>query len=270
MRFELHCHSTCSDGTEPPERVVARAGERGIEVFALTDHDTCAGSAIAGANAGSMRAIRAVEMSCDDDGRTVHVLAFDRGGDWARLDDRLAAVRVARKNRLRTMAARLAQRGIHVDIGTLLADADRRSVGRPDLARAMVASGAASSMKDAFSRHLFDRGPVDVPHSALPLVDAIAVGREAGAVMSLAHPHLYDERSAPMLRRLKDAGLTGVEAFYGGYDARERARWIKVADELGLVCTGGSDWHGPEEAMAQPGVDFPADRSDALLRWLDR
>ncbi|MBA3822193.1 MAG: hypothetical protein H0X17_25130, partial [Deltaproteobacteria bacterium] len=81
-------------------------------------------------------------------------------------------------------------------------------------------------------------------------------------------PHLYDERSAPMLRRYQSEGLTGIEAYYGGYDNRERARWITIADALGLVCTGGSDWHGPEEAMAQPGVDLPADRSDALLRWL--
>ncbi|MBA3463739.1 MAG: phosphatase, partial [Deltaproteobacteria bacterium] len=108
MRFELHCHSTCSDGTEAPERVATRAAERHVEVFALTDHDTCAGTGVAVANA---RSIRAVELSCDDAGRTVHVLAFDRGGDWAALEDRLTAVRVARKNRLRVMAAKLAQRG---------------------------------------------------------------------------------------------------------------------------------------------------------------
>src|SRR5689334_6355914 len=87
MRFELHCHSTCSDGTESPSRVGARAAERGVEVFALTDHDTCDGTAaavVAGA-----RMIRGVEMSCDDNGRTIHVLAYDRGGDWAPLQARL-------------------------------------------------------------------------------------------------------------------------------------------------------------------------------------
>jgi predicted metal-dependent phosphoesterase TrpH len=266
MRWELHCHSTCSDGTEAAERVAARAAERGVAVFALTDHDTCAASGIAVDGA---RSIRAVEMSCDDAGRTVHVLAYDRGGDWAGLEARLEVVRVARKNRLRVMAARLAQRGVKVDIESLMAEADRRSVGRPDLARAMVASGVSSSMKDAFSRHLFDGGPVDVPHSALPIVEALAAGRAAGAAMSLAHPHLYDERGAAMLKRFAPEGLTGVEAFYGQYDARERGRWIQLADELGLVCTGGSDWHGPDEALTAPGVDLPDDRSEALVRWLD-
>ncbi len=265
MRWELHCHSTCSDGTEDATKVAARAAERGVAVFALTDHDTCAATGLAVANA---RSIRAVEMSCDDNGRTVHVLAYDRGGDWASLDARLESVRVARKNRLRVMAARLALRGIKIDIENLMAEADRRSVGRPDLARAMVAAGAASSMKDAFSRHLFDGGPVDVPHSSLPIVEALAAGRAAGAAMSLAHPHLYDERAAPMLKRLQPEGLTGLEAYYGAYDPRERSRWIAIADQLGLVCTGGSDWHGPEEANGPVGVDLPDARSDALMRWL--
>lgn len=277
MRFELHCHSTCSDGTEPPERVAARAAERGVVVLALTDHDSCEGSARAaaaaadaGAAAGGQapRAIRGVELSCDDGGRTVHVLAYDRGGDWAILDERLRAVRTARKNRLRVMGAKLLARGVRIELEPLLAEADRRAVGRPDLARAMVATGAATSVRDAFARHLYDGGPVDVPHRALPLDEALALGRAAGAAMALAHPHLYDAYGVALLRRWRDAGLGGVEAFHGAYDARERARWIALADEIGLTCTGGSDWHGPEEAIAQPGVDLPPDRSSALLRWL--
>lgn len=265
MRFELHCHSTCSDGTEPPDQVAARAAGRNVEVFALTDHDTCAGSAVTIPGA---RVIRGVEMSCDDGGRTIHVLAYDRGGSWTALEARLEAVRTARTNRLRVMAARLKQRGITIDVEAMLAGAGHRSVGRPDLARAMVAAGAVSSMKDAFSRHLYDGGPVDVPHAALPITEALAIGRDAGAAMSLAHPHLYDDRSHQLVRRYKADGLTGIEAFHGMYDTRERSRWIHLADQLELVCTGGSDWHGPEEAQSQPGVDLPPDRSDALLRWL--
>lgn len=265
MRFELHCHSTCSDGSEPPEQVAARAAEREVAVFALTDHDTCAGSDVTVAGA---RVIRAVELSCDDDGRTVHVLAFDRGGPWRTLSARLAAVREARVNRLRVMAARLARRGITIDVEALIADAHRRSIGRPDLARAMVAAGAVSSVKDAFARHLYDGGPVDVPHRGLTLRDAVAVGREAGAAMALAHPHLYGDRSAGYLRRYQAEGLTGIEAFYGAYDPGERGRWIALADRLGVTCTGGSDWHGPEAPNAALGIDLPEDRSAALLAWL--
>ncbi len=265
MRFELHCHSTCSDGTERPDQVATRAATRGVEVFALTDHDTCAGSLVEVTGA---RVLRAVEMSCDHEGRTIHVLAYDRGGAWAGLEARLGAVRTARVNRLRVMAARLEHRGVRIDIEGLLAAAGSRAVGRPDLARAMVAAGAASSMRDAFSRHLYDGGPVDVPHHALPITEALALGREAGAAMSLAHPHLYDELSGHLVKKHQADGLGGIEAFHGAYDSRERKRWVQLADKLGLVCTGGSDWHGPEEAQAQPGVDLPTDRSDALLRWL--
>lgn len=259
MRFELHCHSTCSDGTEPPEQVAARAA--GIAHFALTDHDTCAGSGAAGG-------IRGVEISCDAAGRTIHVLAYDRGGaGWAELETRLGALREARRNRLRVMCARLAQRGIQIDLEPLLARQAGNSVGRPDLARAMVAAGAASSLKDAFARHLYDGGPVDVPHHALALPDALELGRAAGAAMSLAHPHLYDHVSVDLLRRYRDAGLGGVEAFYGGYDPRERARWVELADQLGLVCTGGSDSHAEGDLL---GVELPADRSARLVEWLAR
>ncbi len=266
MRFELHCHSTCSDGSESPERVAGRAAERGVAVFALTDHDTCAGTGIPVAGG---RSIRAVELSCSDDHqRTIHVLAYDRGGAWDHLLAKLDVLREARKHRVKVMATKLEMRGIKLDVEGLLEEANHRSIGRPDLAKRMVAAGHASSLKDAFARHLYDQGPVDVPHKALSLADAIELGRNAGAALSLAHPHLYDERSAAMLRTYKDRGLDGIEAFHGAYDGRERSRWLAVADSLGLTCTGGSDWHGPEEAQAQVGVDLPDDRSEALLRWL--
>src|SRR5690606_5779057 len=100
-----------------PARVAARAAERAVEVFALTDHDTCAGCDVAVPGA---RTVRAVEMSCDHEGRTIHVLAFDRGGAWAGLEARLEEVRTARTNRLRVMAARLRQRGVTIDVDALL------------------------------------------------------------------------------------------------------------------------------------------------------
>jgi predicted metal-dependent phosphoesterase TrpH len=266
MRVELHCHSTCSDGTLPPERVAERARDRGVTLFALTDHDTCDGSARAAVE--GARVVRAVELSCadPDTGKTVHVLAYDRGGaGWAALDAELVALRVARQNRVRVMAARLAQRGVRVDIEPIVAAAATRSVGRPDLARAMVACGAATSEPDAFARHLYDDGPVDVPLRALALPDALALGRAAGAALALAHPHVYDRRGARLLHAYRRDGLEGVEAFYAVYDPKERARWLQLADELALVATAGSDAHGPDDAV---GVDVPDDRARRLLDWL--
>jgi predicted metal-dependent phosphoesterase TrpH len=261
LRFELHCHSTESDGEDAPASVARRADSRNVDVFALTDHDTCTGTKA------SARSLRGVEISCDDvkTGRTLHVLAYDRGGAWDILEERLVSLREARRNRLRVMGVKLEARGIKIDIEAMIARADGRAVGRPDLARAMVAAKHVTSMKEAFSRHLYDRGPVDVPHHALPLPEALELGRAAGAAMSLAHPHLYDHLGVELLKKHRGDGLSGVEAFYGVYDARERERWIGLADDIGLVCTGGSDSHGKEDPL---GVDLATDRSAALCDWL--
>jgi predicted metal-dependent phosphoesterase TrpH len=210
--------------------------------------------------------VRAVEVSCDDAGATVHLLAYDTGGAWAALEARLAAVRAARVSRLRKMAARLATRGVTVDVEALITRADGRAVGRPDLARAMVAQGVVRTMKEAFSRHLYDGGPVDVPHEGLSVADALATATAAGARVSLAHPHLYGDRTIPMLRRYRDAGLGGLETHYGHYDAGERARWREVARKHALVETGGSDFHAPGDP--EPGVDVPDEVGAALVTWL--
>src|ERR1041384_3626922 len=115
MRFELHCHSTCSDGTESPDAVAGRAVARNVDVFALTDPDPCAGSTSITGQSATIRTLRAVEISCDEPftGRTIHVLAYDRGAaGWTDLETKLADLREARRNRMRVMAAKLTQRGI--------------------------------------------------------------------------------------------------------------------------------------------------------------
>jgi len=265
MRFELHCHSTRSDGSDSPDRLAQRAAEHAVEVFAVTDHDTCTIASVPGA-----RNIRASELTVGSEGATIHVLAYDRGGDWRLLEDALDNMREARRDRLRVMAVRLAKLGVAVDLEPLLAEAASRSVGRPDLARIVVQAGLASSMKEAFKRYLYDGGPVDVPHHVWPIADALAVGRAAGAAMSLAHPHFYEQRSVELVRRHRADGLTGIEAFYGAYDLARRRRWIEVADELGVTCTGGSDWHGTDrdDLATRMGVDIPPRRASVLLEWL--
>lgn len=266
MKIELHCHTTRSDGGDTPDQLHARAAAASLAIFAVTDHDTVTPLDVAGT-----RCLRGTEITCDCDGQTVHLLAYDRGGDgWDALEGRLAAVRDARKTRLVAMAERLGKLGVAVDVAPLVAEADRRAVGRPDLARIVVASGKASSMKEAFSRYLYDGGPVDLPHAPWPLADVLDAGREAGAAMSLAHPHYYEQRAAEMVKAYKPRGLTGLEAFYGAYDSARRRRWIGIADELGVTCTGGSDWHGSErpDLATQLGVELPAKRADALVAWL--
>lgn len=264
MLVDLHCHSTASDGEDSPSALAERAASRGVALFALTDHDSCRGSDEA-RPAGAI-AVRGVELSCDDDGKTVHVLAYDCGGDWSMIEARLAEVREARRRRFRVMVAKLEHRGVRVDAEAILAAAGERTVGRPDLARAMVASGAASSFRDAFRRHLYDNGPVDVAQRELPLTEALALGRAAGARLALAHPHLYGDRGELLFRRHRDEGLTGVEAFYGAYDHQERNHWVEVARYFGLTCTAGSDYHKPGDPPL--GVELADKYVPALRDWL--
>ncbi len=271
MIVELHCHSTCSDGSAAPADVGRRAAERAPAVFALTDHDTCAGfdaAAAAMATAWRAPAVRATELTCNEDGRAVHVLVYDAAGDarWAELEALLVTQVAARRERLRAIAARLFRLGIVLDVEPILAAAHGKVVGRPDVAAALVAQGAAASRDDAFTRWLHDGGPADVPLARLGVADGLAVVRSVGARASLAHPHQHGDRAGKLLRKYARDGLGGVEAYYGRYDAGERGRWLNVADGLGLCATGGSDWHGEDGAAL--GVEIPDERGKRLLEWL--
>lgn len=268
MRIELHCHSRWSDGTATVAELAERLRARAPVVAALTDHDTAAGCAeLAAAIPG---AVRACELTCVEDRRAVHVLVYDVGGDhrWRDLEALLAEQATARRERLRAIAARLFHQGVVLDVEPILARADGKVVGRPDVAAALVAQGTVASAEEAFTRWLHDGGPADVPLARLSIADGLAAIRAAGARASLAHPHQHGDRAGRYLRRYRSDGLDGVEAFYGRYDPGERGRWLRLADELGLVATGGSDWHG--EPHGDVTVEVPDDRGATLLAWLGR
>jgi len=272
VRVDLHCHSTFSDGSEPAEAVAARARARGVELFCLTDHDSCKGSAATRAALPGVRVLRGVELSCHHEGRTVHMLIYDAAGDpaWAVIDEALERQAAARRHRLRGIAARLERLGIRIDVDAILAGAGERTVGRPDVARALVAAGAATSMADAFRRWLHDGGPADQPVTRLSVGDGLALATQAGARASLAHPHtLGATLVGELVRRHKGDGLGGLEVFYGSYREAERTAWLELAAREGLVCTGGSDFHGETlPDITDVGIDLPPRHADALLAWL--
>jgi 3',5'-nucleoside bisphosphate phosphatase len=271
VRVDLHCHSTCSDGADPPALVAERASRRGVSCFALSDHDTCAGyDAVRAVRAD---ALRAVELSCRERGRTVHVLVYGSageardGGGWAALEAALAELRAARRRRLRLMAERLVRRNLAIDAEAILEAAGDRPVGRPDLARALVSAGAATSVKEAFARFLRDDLSIDEAGWGISIGEGLELCRAAGARASLAHPHQHGRAAFELVRRYKAAGLGGLEALYGSYDAGERARWLELADGEGLVATAGSDYHGPRGNVSL-GVDIDDERARALCDWL--
>lgn len=273
MRVDLHCHSTHSDGSLPAAEVAAKAGAAGVELFALTDHDTLAGYAATREALPGVAVLRAVELSCKVEGRTIHLLMYgvEDGPGLAALEQRLAVVQGDRQARLRAIVDRLARLGICLDADAILRDTAGRTPGRPDVARALVVAGAVRSMREAFDRYLHDNGPADVAFERVTLSEGLALGLAAGARMSLAHPHTLRSPAlvGEVVRRHQGEGLTGIEAYYGRYPHAEREVWLRLAQAHGLVVTGGSDFHGdamPE--VTRPGIELPEPHAARLREWL--
>jgi len=273
MRVDLHCHSTHSDGSCSADEVATRAGRRGVELFCLTDHDSLAGYAATQAALPGVTVLRGVELSCKHDGRTIHLLIYGvkEGPGADALEERLVGVQDDRRARLRAIVGRLAELNIHLDVEQILRDTAGRTPGRPDIARALVAVKAVRSMREAFERYLHDNGPADVAFARITLAEGLALGRAAGARMSLAHPHTLRSAAlvADIYRRHRADGLEGIEALYGRYAFAEREVWLRMAKQMDLVVTGGSDFHG--EAMpevTQPGIELHEPHATRLLAWL--
>jgi predicted metal-dependent phosphoesterase TrpH len=254
---DLHLHSTCSDGTLAPRALVALAREVGLRAIALTDHDTLDGLAEArgAADAAGIEFVSGVELTCDLDGRNIHLLGylFDEG-DRA-LAACLADTRRRREARGREMVERLAALGVHVPFDAVQREAGTSPVGRPHVARALVATGAVGSIDEVFRRFLADDGPAFVRADVVSSADAIAMIRAAGGAAVMAHPALYrGRRDFEMVERLAEQGMTGVEVWHPKHRAEETARLVALAARLGLIATGGSDFHGPPGRDVSPGA----------------
>ena len=247
MRADLHVHSTASDGTDPPAEVMRRAARAGLDVVALTDHDTVAGHAEARAAAGPVALLPGMELSCRLDGRSLHMLAYLFDADQPELAAELTRIRDDRVLRARAMVDKLAALGVDVSWGQVAAIAGQAVVGRPHIARAMADSGAIASPREAFTRDwIADGGRAYVGRYALDPVRAIDLVRAAGGVTVLAHPRAGRDTwvTNEQITRLAAAGLAGLEVFHPDQSEAERARLIALAHDLALVPTGGSDDHG--------------------------
>jgi 3',5'-nucleoside bisphosphate phosphatase len=247
MRADLHVHSSASDGTDPPAEVMRRAALAGLDVVALTDHDTVAGHAEAWAAAGPVALLPGMELSCRLDGRSLHMLAYVFDPDQPDLAAELTRIRDDRVLRARAMVDRLAGLGVDVSWEQVAAIAGQAVVGRPHIARAMADSGAIATPREAFTRDwIADGGRAYVGRYALDPVRAIGLVREAGGVSVLAHPRAGRDTwvTNEQISGLAAVGMAGLEVFHPDQSEAERARLIALAHDLGLAATGGSDDHG--------------------------
>jgi 3',5'-nucleoside bisphosphate phosphatase len=266
--IDLHVHSSASDGTDPPAEVIRRAAAAGLDVVALTDHDTVAG--VAGARAAlppGLTLVPGMELSCLLEGRSVHMLGYLFDPDDPALSAETELIRDDRTHRARAMVARLAALGAPVTWEQVTRIADGAVVGRPHIARAMAEAGVVATPADAFTAEwIGDGGRAHVGRYAPSLERAIALIRAAGGLPVLAHPRSPGyEIGDEVIAALAAAGLAGIEVFHPDHDYPERTRLTALARSLDLAATGGSDDHGSFNASGLGSETTPPEEYERLL-----
>ncbi|MFJ2664456.1 PHP domain-containing protein [Nocardia fluminea] len=273
MRIDLHTHSTASDGTDTPAELVRHAAAAGLDVVAITDHDTTGGWAEAeAARPAGLTLVRGMEMSCTGTGEDgypvpVHLLAYlfdptDRG--FAEERERLRGERVAR---VRAMAEKMAADGLPIDPVAVMASAGP-AVGRPHLAQALVAAGVVETVNAAFVDLLAPHGPYYAEKADTPLTRAVQLIAAAGGVSVIAHARARTRGRLLALddiRELAGLGLGGLEIDHPDHSEADRLVLTGLSRELGLVRTGSSDYHGTNKTIEIGACGTDPDQYEALI-----
>lgn len=248
--IDLHTHSSVSDGTETPTELVEAARAAGVDVLGITDHDTVGGwqEAEAAARRAGITLVRGIEITCREDSLSVHLLGYLTDPGDAALMDELARARDSRATRLERMVERMAEGGIPITYPEVLARvAPGATPGRPHIADALIANGTIRHRDEAFAEWLHDKSPYYVHHYSLDPVEAVRLVRDAGGVPVIAHPFTRTRGEVmgdELVERMAAAGLVGLEAHHRDHGPEQTARALELAQRLGLVVTGSSDYHG--------------------------
>jgi predicted metal-dependent phosphoesterase TrpH len=248
--IDLHVHSTASDGSYSPAEVVRQAKAGGLTAMALTDHDTVDGlpEAVAAGETLGLEVIPGVEISAQFPGGTMHILGLYVDYHNGLLDQRLAVLKQARLDRNPQIINKLNALGIPITMARVEEISGGGQVGRPHIARALQEAGVVTSIQQAFDLYLKKGGKAYAGKFRFPPDQALTMIREAKGIPVLAHPFTLNLGSAYALKnlivQLKGQGLAGLEVFYSEHTPEQQALYLKLAQELDLLVTGGSDYHG--------------------------
>ena len=263
---DLHAHTTASDGRASPAELVALAKSADLQAVAITDHDTLDGLAAGqeAADALGIQLVHGIELSTIDGAREIHLLGLHLR-DTAVLGVRLIEVQAARVDRAVEIVARLNKHRMPLTIEMVQVQAAGGAVGRPHVARAMVAGGWARDLRDAFDRWLGDGKPANVGKLRLDLADGIALIHDCGGVAVWAHPQ--GEGTRDRVERFATLGLDGLEVRHPSHSSEDLSRLATLCEQLGLLMSGGSDWHGALDGFRPLGcMHVPAPWMDAQLQ----
>ena len=259
---DLHTHSTRSDGTFSPSELVRYAARKGLGAIALTDHDTVAGIAEAVNTAldeNMPEVIPGVELSTEYKGRDIHIVGLFPDWDDPAFAGRLQSFADARIYRNRKMCRLLTQSGYPVSFEELYRRFEDTVIARPHIAQYLVDEGLIGSVEEAFRKLIGDGCPCFVPREKISPREAVEFLLDFHGVPVLAHPlqyHLTDASLDQLVRELTDAGLMGIEVYYPTHKPCDTAALMRTADRYGLVCSGGSDFHGTRKPNLDLGTGY--------------
>ena len=248
--IDLHAHTTASDGSCAPADLVQKAFDAGLKALAITDHDTLDGldEALERGRALNFEVVPGVEISAEYKPGTMHILGYYTDYKNTDIASRLQVLQEARKNRNPKIAARLNELGFPLTMEEVRAAAGGGQVGRPHFARVMVEKKYVAGTQEAFDRYLTKGAPAYVDKFRLSPVDSIQLIRRAKGLPVLAHPFTLGmddpQKLEELIFKLKEAGLAGLEVYYSEHTKEMTASYLTLAARLGLLITGGSDYHG--------------------------
>ena len=259
--IDLHVHSVYSDGTDTPAELVALAEARGLTAMALTDHDTVGGieDLLTAAESSSVEAVPGIELSAECDRGTMHILGYFIDPHCTTLIERIERVRAGRDERNKEILKRLNKLGYIIMWSEVERQAGCDVIGRPHFADALVERGHVKTRKAAFDFLLGKGRPAYVERYRYSARECIEMIREAGGVSVLAHPatiYLQDDQLHALIMGLREHGLDGIEAFYAEHKPENIQKFCQWAEEFGLICTGGTDYHGANSPDLRLGTGF--------------
>lgn len=274
-KIDLHCHTTASDGIRTPSELIDFAIEQGIDVIAITDHDTVSGvaEALSHGKSRNFRVIPGIEFSIEYQGGTFHLLGLNIDHTYAPMLEKLKYLQDARDSRIYRIVEDLAMHDINIPVEEVLEESRGGTMGRPHVARVMVKHGMAPTINDIFKRYLVKGKPGYVKKERIRLDNAVRLIHEAGGRSIIAHPVSLNYRDfsefEEILKRFVHDGVEGIEAYSSMHTQSDVNEFLRLAEKYGLAVSGGSDYHGDKgESIGYylPGNPIPFEKISSFIK----